>query len=152
MFKRRIKSVVNVYDIIKDKDNFIEETFEEAINSAMDVLEESKCTIEKVVFSTLTADAKLIKTADILYTYVESDDVKAPAKEGPSKEDERVPVTPSVGRHPRKVTEEIFDFVHNMFEQDYTLEEITDFFEGKLSLYTVRKVKNTVKYDDYYQK
>jgi hypothetical protein len=165
----RVKTVVNKFNLNKDSDVFIEDSFASEVNIAILDLEDMDFDVLSVDVSTLLSNDILIKTADITYNLTEeqaedeySDDDEDPFEEDDDESDDededptpvktrrsRVIVVPTVGKHPKKVTEEVFNFVHIKAE-DHNAEEIADLFAGKLSIWTIKKILAVDSFDLYY--
>lgn len=156
----RVKSVVNIYNLKRDSDLEIEDSFAAAVTVAVIELEDLDYEVVDINVTSLLSEGTLVKTADIMYTLTDEqagcelddecedefeDEDDEPVKEKPTK----IVVVPAVGKLPRKVNEAVFSFVHDMAGK-YTPEETAEFFAGKLSVWTIKKILTVDTFDSYY--
>lgn len=151
----RVKSVVNTYDIYEHDDETIEKSFEESVNTVLAELEEAGHNVINIGLTTQVTCDTLLKCCDIHYKLAEQHSEEEPEKE---EIEEEAPVVmrprkevPEVGEHPRKVTEEVFNFIQAKYESGSTEDEIVDLFVDKLSIYTIKKVLKTNTFSEYYK-
>lgn len=140
----RVKVIVNMYDLENDSDFFIEQDFEECVNSAIEEIEELGAEVMTINFSVKVSGVTLVKMADIEFSLTEE-------QLGVTK----APEVPKLAETAKKITEEVFDYVQAKSEQGLEPAEIVKLFADdgqKISEFTVRKMLNTAKFSEYYAK
>lgn len=138
----RVRSVVNSYVLADMDDAEVEVTFTEAVNDSLRELDAAGAKVTSITYSTQLNDEILVKSADIQYSSDEELDVDV-------EEDDEDEV-PELGVGLKKVTREVFNWIKERFAEDWSPKEISEAFEGSLSVWTVNKVLKTRKFSQYY--